>query len=102
MTYPCSEQWLTTAGMAARLGIHPKTLLRLRGSAFSPFREGLHFRRAGLTIRAPIQWHGDRCEEAFTEFGRVDPSSVEAFTREPFTVESHRPVLVPGLAGVEA
>ena len=59
--------------MAARLGIHPKTLLRLRGSCFSPFQEGLHYRRGGLTTRAPFQWQGDLCEEAFTQFGRVDP-----------------------------
>ena len=73
MAYPCSEQWLTTSAMASRLGIHPKTLLRLRSSCFSPFQEGLHYRRGGLTTRAPFQWHGDRCEEAFTQFGRVDP-----------------------------
>ena len=59
--------------MAGRLDIHPKTLLRLRAEAFSPFREGVHFRHGGLTTRAPFQWHGDRCEEAFTKFGRVDP-----------------------------
>jgi hypothetical protein len=68
--------------MAARLGIHPKTLLRLRASRLSPFREGLHYRRGGLTTRAPFQWHGERCEEAFTAFGRVDPASVEAFSGE--------------------
>jgi hypothetical protein len=78
----CSEQWLTTAQMAGRLGIHPKTLLRLRGSGLSPFREGVHYRRGGLTTKAPFQWHGDRSEEAFTQFGRVDPAAVEAFSGE--------------------
>jgi hypothetical protein len=82
VTYPCSEQWLTTAAMAARLGIHPKTLLRLRSACFSPFHEGVHYRRGGLTTKAPFQWHGDRSEEAFSQFGRVDPASVEAFSGE--------------------
>ena len=69
----CSKQWLSADQMAGRLDIHPKTLLRLRTAAFSPFREGVHFRRGGLTTRAPFQWHGDRREEAFIQFGRVDP-----------------------------
>ncbi len=78
----CPEQWLNTAQMAGRLGVHPKTLLRLRAAHFSPFQEGLHYRRGGLTTKAPFQWHGDRCEEAFTQFGRVDPATVEAFSGE--------------------
>ncbi|MFM7641539.1 MAG: hypothetical protein ACKO45_08315 [Cyanobium sp.] len=82
----CPELWLTTAQMAGRLGVHPKTLLRLRAASFSPFCEGVHFRRGGLTTKAPFQWHGERCEEAFTAFGRVDPASVEAFSREPLLV----------------
>lgn len=79
---PCSEPWLDTAEMAGRLGVHPKTLLRLRAAPFNPFLEGMHYRRGGLTTRAPFQWHGDRCEAAFTDFNRVDPASVEAFSRE--------------------
>jgi len=82
MAPPSSEQWLDTAEMAGRLGIHAKTLLRLRAAPFNPFREGLHYRRGGLTTRAPFQWHGDRCEGAFTDFSRVDPASVEAFSRD--------------------
>lgn len=78
----CPEQWITTAQMAGRLGVHPKTLLRLRAAGFSPFQEGLHYRRGGLTTKAPFQWHGDRCEEAFTLFGRVDPADVEAFSAQ--------------------
>ena len=68
--------------MAARLGIHPKTLLRLRRSYLSPFREGVHFRYAGLTTKAPLQWQADLSEAAFTGFARVDPATVEAFTSE--------------------
>lgn len=87
----CSELWLDTAQMASRLRIHPKTLLRLRGADFSPFREGVHYRRGGLTTRAPFQWHGVLCEEAFTTFGRVDPATVEAFSGEPLLADGgHR------------
>lgn len=82
MANTCSELWLDTYEMALHLGIHPKTLLRLRAADFTPFREGLHYRRGGLTTRAPFQWHRDRCELAFTDFGRVDPSTVEAFSGE--------------------
>jgi hypothetical protein len=82
-----SEHWLDTAQMAGRLRIHPKTLLRLRAALFSPFREGVHYRRGGLTTRAPFQWHGDLCEQAFTEFGRVDPASIEAFSGESLLVD---------------
>ena len=83
----CSEQWLDTAQMVGRLRIHPKTLLRLRAAIFAPFREGVHYRRGGLTTRAPFQWHGDLCEQVFTEFGRVDPASIEAFSGEPLLVD---------------
>lgn len=82
MAFPNSEPWLDTAQMAICLGIHPKTLLRLRSADFTPFREGEHYRRGGLTTRAPLHWHSEKCEEAFTGFKRVDPSSVEAFSRE--------------------
>jgi hypothetical protein len=77
-----SEQWLATTQMAGHLGIHPKTLLRLRVARFTPFQEGVHYRRGGLTTRAPFQWHSDRCEGAFTDFSRVDPAAVEAFSRD--------------------
>ncbi len=102
MTYPCSEQWLTTAQMAGRLGVHAKTLLRLRSACFSPFHEGVHYRRGGLTTKAPFQWHGDRSELAFTQFGRVDPASVEAFSREAISVEGLRSSALLALEEVEA
>ncbi len=97
----CSEQWLDTAQMAGRLRIHPKTLLRLRGADFSPFREGVHYRRGGLTTRAPFQWHGVLCEEAFTTFGRVDPATVEAFSSEDLLPEIHHTSVPQALAGAE-
>jgi hypothetical protein len=86
MALSCSEPWLTTPQMAGRLGVHPKTLLRLRAACFSPFREGEHYRRGGLTTKAPFQWHGDRSEEVFTSFGRVDPTDVEAFSNEDLLI----------------
>ncbi len=97
----CSQQWLSTGQMAGRLGIHAKTLLRLRGADFSPFREGVHYRRGGLTTRAPFQWHGDLCEQAFTEFGRVDPAAVEAFSGEPLLADGGYRTPVQALAALE-
>jgi hypothetical protein len=101
VTYPCSEQWLTTGQMAGRLCIHPKTLLRLRAAGFSPFQEGEHFRRGGLTTRAPFQWHGDLCEKAFTDFNRVDPTTVESFSSQVLLEESHHTSVPQALAGAE-
>ena len=46
--------WVDTAAMADRLGIHPKTLLRLRKKQLSPFQEGTHYRYGGLTTGAPL------------------------------------------------
>jgi hypothetical protein len=82
VAFPNSEPWLETAQMAALLGIHRKTLLRLRSADINPFNEGEHYRRAGLTCRAPIHWHPIRTEEAFTGFKRTDPASIEAFSQE--------------------
>jgi hypothetical protein len=77
-----SGKWVTTFEMAVQLGIHSKTLLRLKNAHFTPFEQGWHYRRGGLTTRAPVQWHMARTEEAFTEFHRVNPDSVEGFTRQ--------------------
>ncbi len=73
-------KWLTTSDMARRLGIHPKTLLRLRRQDFSPFNQGKHFRFGGITTAAPLQWQPAETELAFTSFSRVDPHRVEAFS----------------------
>jgi hypothetical protein len=102
MAHPYPEQWLNTAQMADRLGVHPKTLLRLRVASFTPFQEGVHYRRGGLTTRAPFQWHGDLCERAFTDFGRVDPASVEAFSREDLLMEYPSSFRVQEREGVKA
>ncbi|WP_411876842.1 hypothetical protein [Vulcanococcus limneticus] len=67
--------------MAQQLGIHPKTLLRLRRQPYSPFREAEHFRHGGLSTRAPLQWQPLATEQAFTSFRRIDPAAVEAFSQ---------------------
>ena len=52
--------------MAEHLLIHSQTLLRLRRDERSPFREGVHYRRTGLSAQATLQWHLERTEAAFT------------------------------------
>jgi hypothetical protein len=73
-------KWLDTESMAAALGIHPKTLLLLRRHSHNPFSEGTHFRRRGISTRAPYQWRPDLTEAAFTRFRRIDPSRVDVFS----------------------
>jgi hypothetical protein len=77
-----STKWLETSAMAGHLGIHSKTLLKLRRLHGNPFREGTHYRRGGLTLRAPLQWHPLLTEEAFTSFRRMPATAVETFSRE--------------------
>ena len=72
--------WVDTAAMADRLGIHPKTLLRLRKQQHAPFAEGTHYRYGGLTTRAPLQWFPELTDQAFTDFRRVPVSAVETFS----------------------
>jgi len=66
--------------MAERLGIHPKTLLRLRKQLRSPFQEGTHYRYGGLTTGAPLQWSPEPTDQAFTDFKRLPISAVETFS----------------------
>jgi hypothetical protein len=72
--------WVDTAAMAERLGIHPKTLLRLRKQLRSPFQEGTHYRYGGLTTGAPLQWFPEPTDQAFTDFKRLPVSAVETFS----------------------
>lgn len=74
-----SHAWIDTPAMAERLRVHPKTLLKLRRQPYSPFVEGLHYRRGGLTTLAPLQWQPEATEAAFTGFRRIDPAQVETF-----------------------
>lgn len=75
------REWVATSAMAERLGIHPKTLLDLRRRSDSPFTEGVHYRRAGLTTRAPLQWFPGPTDEAFTTWRRTPAADVEAFSQ---------------------
>jgi len=75
-----TRSWVDTAAMADRLGIHPKTLLRLRKQHHSPFQEGQHYRYGGLTQGAPLQWFPESVDQAFTDFRRTPVSAVETFS----------------------
>ncbi len=71
--------WLSSARMADHLGIHTKTLLKLRRIQRSPFREGAHYRWAGLTTAGTLQWNPAPTEQAFTTFKRLPSGSFETF-----------------------
>ena len=73
--------WVGTTAMAKRLGVHPQTLLRLRRSSLSPFKQGRDFRFAGLST-GKLQWLPEAAEAAFTSMHQVPASEVEAFSRE--------------------
>jgi len=72
-------QWLSSALMAERLGIHKQTLLKLRRTMRSPFKEGAHYRWAGLTTAGILQWNPAPTEQAFTTFKRLPSGSFETF-----------------------
>ena len=65
--------------MAAHLGIHYSTLLRLRRDERSPFRNGHHYRRTGLSAQATLQWHLKRTEEAFTSLHIQPADQIETY-----------------------
>ena len=75
-----TRSWVDTAAMAERLGIHPKTLLRLRKQQLTPFVEGTHYRYGGLTTGAPLQWFPEQTDQAFTDFQRLPVSAIETFS----------------------
>ena len=72
--------WVTSPQMAKHLGIHRSTLLRLRRDARSPFRDGHHYRRTGLSSQATLQWHLTRTEQAFTCLHIQPADQIETFT----------------------
>ena len=65
--------------MAAILGIHRQTLLRLRRSNFSPFVEGRDFRWSGMTTNSNLQWHVATTESTFTNARRMPAADLETF-----------------------
>lgn len=71
------RETLSTADMAAALGISPKLLRTLRKADPSPFESGVHYRFAGVTTRAPVRWFPKETDDAFTGFTRVDPNAIE-------------------------
>ena len=75
-----TKLWVTSPAMAKHLGIHRSTLLRLRRNARSPFREGKHYRRTGLSDQATLQWHLERTEQAFTSLHIQPVDQIETFS----------------------
>jgi hypothetical protein len=71
--------WLSSALMAERLGIHKQTLLKLRRTKHSPFKEGTHYRWSGITTAGSLQWNPDATEQAFTTFRRIPAGGFETF-----------------------
>lgn len=43
------------------------------------FEEGIDYRFAGASTRAPLQWHLEATEQSFTHFKRIDPAEVETY-----------------------
>jgi hypothetical protein len=74
-------KWVGTTAMAERLGVHAQTLLKLRRSSLSPFKQGRDFRFAGLST-GKLQWNIEAAETSFTTMRHVPASEVEAFSRE--------------------
>ena len=75
-----TRHWVDHKTLAGHLGIHPQTAHKIRRAAF---KEGVHFRRTGLTTRGPLQYDLVKAEEAFTRFRRMPAAEVETFSREP-------------------
>ena len=70
--------WVDTARMKQILGISDKTLLALKNHT-TMFREGQDWRRKGASARSPLQWNSEAVEEAFTNWKRPAPNTVETF-----------------------
>jgi len=75
-----ARQWVDHKTLSEHLGIHPQTAHKIRRAAF---KEGVHFRRTGLTTRGPLQYDLVKAEVAFTRFRRLPAAEVETFSREP-------------------
>lgn len=73
-----NSYWVQTSVMAEHLGIHPQTLLKLRRSPQSPFRQGRDFRFAGLST-GKLQWHIEAAEAAFTAKRCIPCDQVETY-----------------------
>ena len=70
---------LSSELMAQRLGIHVKSLLAMRRSAITPFKEGRDYRWSGLVQGGRLQWKPDATEKAFEVFQRLPAEEIETF-----------------------
>ena len=82
-TRPTRSEWIDTTTVAEHLKVHVQTVRKIRKLPDSPWVEGIHYRRTGLTNRGPIQWAKELAEDAFTGFRRTPAEKVETFSRVP-------------------
>ena len=80
---PTRSTWIDTTAFAEHLGVHAQTVRKIRKLPESPWVQGIHYRRTGLTNRGPIQWAKELAEDAFTSFRREPTGAVESFSRVP-------------------
>lgn len=73
------------------VGAAPQDAPAPEAPAVLTLRGGLHFRRGGLSTRAPLQWEPAATEAAFTSFRRIDPAQVETLAREGRITTFSRP-----------
>ena len=64
------KEFISSAEMADCFGIHKQTLLTLRRSKRSPFREGVDFVWTGLTTNGTLKWDRENAIKAFLGFKR--------------------------------
>ncbi len=76
-----TREWVSTGEMSKSLGIHPKTLLKLRADDHSPFIEGNDYRWAGCTSKGKLQWHQVHAENSFTSSKRMNLAAIETYSR---------------------
>ena len=79
-----TKEWVSSAAMAEHLGIHVQTLLKLRRSKFSPFKERSDYRWGGITTNGNLQWNQVHAEASFTNFHRIPSNQIEAYSKQPY------------------
>ncbi len=71
------RETLKSIEMAKALGISQKLLLLMRKQKDSPFQHGKHYRYQGVSTLSSIKWFPAETDEAFTNYQRIDPSTIE-------------------------
>lgn len=71
------RETLKSIEMAKALGISQKLLLLLRKQKDSPFQQGKHYRFQGISTLSTVSWFPIETDEAFTNYQRIDPSTIE-------------------------